>query len=331
LLANCGTASTIAIVRLAQDDAANEADFFLASREGLRREIRAAKDVTDGVVGVNIMFALTNYRDLVEMAVEEKADFIASGAGLPLKLPELVGDSKIKLIPIVSSPRAAELIVRTWKKRYGRTPDAIVVEGPMAGGHLGFAHDELEATGDPGHRLEEMIQGVLEVANTQTGANGRPIPVVAAGGVFDGVDIARFLRMGAAGVQMATRFVATVECSVAEEFKQAYVAATPDDLVLIPSPVGMPGRAIRTVFIDRVTAGTRIPFRCSYVCLKTCKPNEAPYCIAKAMLNAAAGDLDNAVVFAGSNVARVTRIMPVRELIEELVSQTQAELTVSAG
>ncbi|MFA6582991.1 MAG: nitronate monooxygenase [Elusimicrobiaceae bacterium] len=321
-VAECGGAGTIASVGLGQYEA-HSPDFVKNCNDGLRHEIRRAKELTKGVVGVNIMVALSNYADLVKTAAEEKADFIVSGAGLPLKLPELVDGYDIKLIPIVSSGRAAELIIKTWVKRYNRVQDAVVVEGPMAGGHLGFSREELDSRK---YTLEEIVTDVIAAVKPYEAQSGREIPVIAGGGVFDGKDIARFLKLGAKGVQMATRFVVTNECSVAEEFKQAYIAAEEKDVVLIKSPVGLPGRAIRTKFIDRIEAGETIPYKCAFRCLRTCDPTQVPYCIAKAMLNAADGKLDEAVVFAGSNVSRVKKIVPVRELMDELVSEASASL-----
>jgi nitronate monooxygenase len=325
-VADCGAAGTIASVGLGYDTEENETNFLKASREGLEREVRRARELTRGVVGVNIMMALSNYADLVQTTVREKADFIISGAGLPMRLPELVEGSEIKLIPIVSSARAADIIARTWRKRYSRLPDAIVVEGPLAGGHLGFRPEDLLPHGDKASILEQLVADTLDVARKHEGTSGRRIPVIAAGGIFDGKDVARFLRLGAGGVQMATRFVATDECTVADEFKQLYLAAGEDDLVIVPSPVGMPGRAIKTKFVDRVMHGARIPFKCSYRCLIPCDPSTAPYCIAKALFNAVRGDVDNAIVFAGSEVTRVDKIVSVRELIDEIVGETLAEL-----
>ena len=325
-VADCGAAGTIASVGLGYGIEENETDFPKASREGLEREVRRARELTRGVVGVNIMMALSNYADLVQTTVSEKADFIISGAGLPLRLPELVEGSGIKLIPITSSARAADIIVRTWQKRYSRLPDAIVVEGPLAGGHLGFRPEDLLPHGDKANTLEGLVADTLEVARAHEGSSGKRIPVIAAGGIFDGSDVAKFLKLGAGGVQIATRFVATHECTVADEFKQLYLAATEDDLVIVPSPVGMPGRAIRTKFLDRVMPGARIPFKCSYRCLIPCDPNTAPYCIAKALFNAVKGDVDNAIVFAGSEVTRVDKIVSVKELIDEIVGETLAEL-----
>jgi len=323
-VANCGAAGTIASVGLAFGTPENETDYLNASREALRSEIRKSKQSTPGIIGVNIMVALTNYQELVGVAVEEKADFIVSGAGLPLKLPGFTKGSSIKLIPIVSSAKAANIIIKTWNKRYGRFPDAIVVEGPLAGGHLGFKFEEL--TQKSGASLESLVVDVLKVAKEYEQKSGLSIPVIAAGGIFDGKDIARFIKLGAKGVQIATRFVATEECSVADEFKELYLKAGDEDVIIIKSPVGMPGRAIRTVFIEKMMRGEKQPVNCPYKCLITCDPSIVPYCIAKALCNASIGDLDNAVVFTGGNVSEVKAIVPVKQLIDELIDKAAKEL-----
>ncbi len=323
-VANCGAAGTIASVGLAFGTPENETDYLNASREALRSEIRKAKELSSGVVGVNIMVALTNYQELVRVSVEEKADFIVSGAGLPLKLPEFTKGSSIKLIPIVSSAKAANIIIKTWNKRYGRFPDAIVVEGPLAGGHLGFKFEDLSEKS--GVSLEGLVVDVLKVVKEYEEESGLSIPVIAAGGIFDGKDIAKFLKLGASGVQIATRFVVTEECSVAEEFKQLYIETEGDGTIIIKSPVGLPGRAIKTAFIEKMMRGEKQPVSCPYKCLITCDPSTVPYCIAKALCNASVGDLDNAVVFSGSNVSGLKKIVPVKELIDELVEETVKEL-----
>jgi nitronate monooxygenase len=323
-VANCGGAGTIASVALGYGTEENETNFVKASSDALRREIRNAKKLTDGVVGVNIMIALSNHAELASVASEENADFIASGAGLPLRLPEYVTNPSVKLIPIVSSARAFELITRGWSKKYNRFPDAVILEGPEAGGHLGFKFDEL--TADPVVRVEDLLRElVISVKRIET-ETGRKIPIIAGGGIYTGADIGRILNMGASGVQMGTRFVATDECSVDEAFKQLYISAGEDDVVLIKSPVGMPGRAVRTSFVDRIVAGERTVFRCNYKCLHTCSPQNVQYCIAKALFNASIGNLDEAVVFAGSCVSRVDRIVPVRELMDELLTEADMYL-----
>ena len=317
-VAECGAAGTIASVGLAYGVDETTTTLVKASNEALQQEIRAAKQLTDGVVGVNIMVALSNYEELVRVAVEENADYIMSGAGLPINLPELTSGSSVKIIPIVSSTRAATLILKTWKRRYDRIPDAIVVEGPMAGGHLGFRLDDLKTQSSP--PLETLVADILEIVKGYESTSGKKIPVIVAGGIFDGNDIAKFITLGAQGVQMATRFVTTFECSVPDVFKNLYIKSKKEDVVIIDSPVGMPGRAIMTDFVRKVAAGEKIDFICSYKCLRSCDPQTVPYCIARALCNAADGDLDNAVVFAGSNVERVKEIVSVKNLIDELVA-----------
>jgi len=323
-VANCDGAGTIASVGLGYDPEEKDVDYVKVSREALQKEIRQAKKLTQGVVGINIMVALSNYEDLVRTAAKEKTDFIISGAGLPLSLPGFTKGTSIKLIPIVSSVRAANIVMKTWKKRYNRLPDAIVAEGPMAGGHLGFRLEDLKLHKANG--LENLVVDVLKLVKGYEKDSGANIPVIAAGGIFDGKDVAKFLRLGAKGIQMATRFVATFECSVPDEFKKLYIAAREEDVVIIDSPVGMPGRAIRTKFIDRIRHGEKIPFKCSYQCLRSCNPNTVPYCIAKALCDAVTGYIDDSVVFAGSNVVKVKKIVSVKELIDDIVNETIGEL-----
>ena len=328
--ANCGIAGTIASVGLPLDTPENRKNVPKSSREHLEQEIRRARELSDGVIGVNIMVALSNYEDLVRTCVKAKADYIISGAGMPISLPEFTEGSDIKLIPIVASARGTQLILKTWKRRYNKSPDALVVEGPMAGGHLaGYSLEKLIEFGNdlPGMPLlENDFKEILTVANEYGEANGVKIPVIAAGGVFDGKDMAKFIKMGAGGVQMATRFVATCECSADQKFKDAYINAKAEDVVHIQSPVGMPAKAIRTKFIEDILRGERKSFTCNYRCLRTCDPSTVQYCIAKALINAVEGDIDNAVVLAGDNVTRIDKIIPVRELVESIVTEANAAL-----
>ena len=323
-VANCGAAGTIASVGLGYGTPENENNYIKASGDAFRDEIRKARALTSRVIGANIMVALTNYEDLVKIAAKEGVDYIVSGAGLPLSLPGIVNDASVKLLPIVSSSRAADIIIRTWKKRYDYIPDAIVVEGPSAGGHLGFKFNDLVSGGAP--HLKKLMLDVLKIVGEYEREHNVKIPVIAAGGIFNGKDIADFIKLGASGVQIATRFVATFECSVADEFKELYLAAGEEDVIIIESPVGLPGRVIKTDLIERVTTGKRIPVKCNYRCLKTCDPLTTPYCIAEALFNASSGKLDEAVVFAGSNVPRIKKIVSVKELLDEIVGEAINEL-----
>ena len=329
-VANCGAGGTIASVGLPPDTEENRADVPKSSREHLIKEIRRSRELTKGVVGVNIMMALSNYEDIVRTTVQEKADYIISGAGIPISLPEYTKGSPIKLIPLISSARAAAIILKTWKRRYNRLPDAIIVEGPLSGGHIAdFELEKLRSLGSELRKtpfLENAFKEVLELVRKYEQENNASIPVIAAGGIFDGKDVAKFIRMGAKGVQIGTRFVATLECSASEAFKELYVKSTEDDLVFIQSPVGLPAKVIRTKFIDKVLAGGGAKFNCVYQCLRTCDPSKVPYCIAKALINAVDGDIDNAVVLAGTNISKITKIISVKEMIDEIVSEAIEEL-----
>jgi nitronate monooxygenase len=301
----------------------NEPDYFKdfpeANRRALRREIRQARATTGGVLGVNIMVALSNYADLVRTAIEEKIDVIFSGAGLPMNLPQYrQADTNTKLVPIVSSGRAAELICKRWTERYSYPPDAIVLEGPLAGGHLGF---KLEQIDDPQFALDRLLPEVVEAVRPFAEKAGQPIPVIAAGGIYTGADILRILRLGAAAVQMGTRFVATHECDASDEFKQTYLDAKPEDLTIIKSPVGMPGRAIRNAFIEAVNRGEKMPYQCPYHCIVTCDYQNSPYCIALALMNAQRGNFRFGFAFAGANAYRVTETVSVKELMESLIEE----------
>ncbi len=318
-VANEGGIGVIATAGIGIHDPQAATDFLGVNIRALREEIRRARSMTRGILGVNIMVVLTDYAKMVAAAVEEKIDVIFSGAGLPLNLPALVPEgAPTKLVPIISSARAAALLIRKWMHSYGRLPDAIVVEGPRAGGHLGFAREQIDA---PEFALESLVPQVLKVTTDAERKHGVRIPVIAAGGIYTGEDVARFLDMGAAGVQMATRFVTTHECDADDAFKQSYVDARPEDLTIIQSPVGLPGRAIRNSFVDEVREGRRKPFRCIYHCITTCKMNEAPYCIAMALSSARLGRLKHGFAFAGDNAPRATGILSVKETMRAIVDE----------
>lgn len=325
-VANCGAVGTLsaALKNDSLKDRGRIEKHMAADVLDLASHVKLARSLTKGVLAVNVMVALSSYEALVKTALQERADIIVSGAGLPLTLPMLVQGSTVKIIPIVSSGRVADLICRTWIRKYDRAPDAIILEGPRAGGHLGFSHAELGSEASM-PKLEDLLADVLAVANHYGNARGNRIPVIAAGGIFNGGDIARLIRLGASGVQLATRFVATHECDAADGFKQAYIRAKKEDIVIIRSPVGMPGRALKNDFLDKAGRG-EIKFKCNYLCLKTCNPSTSPYCIADALTHAAQGDLENGFVFVGANVDRVKEIVSVKTLIDELESEAEIAL-----
>jgi len=295
--------------------------------EALRAEIRKAKSLTHGILGINILVALTDYPELAKAALEEGIDLIFLGAGLPLHKPDSL-DSETwlaildKVVPIVSSGRAAGLICRHWQKHFQKVPDAFVVEGPLAGGHLGFSKANLES---PAHQLESILPEVIEAIKPYEESCNKPISVIVGGGVFTGTDIFKFLQLGAQGVQMASRFVGTFECDASEEFKQSYIQSKKEDLVIIDSPVGLPGRAIRNQFLNNVAEGLRHPVKCPWKCLITCDFKKSPYCIAQALKNAQMGELAAGFAFAGANAYRIQAITSVKELIDSLVSEFNRE------
>jgi nitronate monooxygenase len=321
-VANEGGIGVIATAGIGMLEPDSNLDFLTSNIIALKREISKARKLTPGIIGVNIMVALSNYADMVRTAIAEEVDIIFSGAGLPLTLPQfLAGSNKTKLVPIVSSARAAKIIMKRWVEKEHYLPDAIVVEGPKAGGHLGFTAEQLN---DPGFELENLILQVKTEVKIFEESYRRAIPVIAAGGIYTGADIYKFFQLGAAGVQMATRFVTTHECDADRKFKQAYLDAKSEDLVIIKSPVGMPGRAIRNQFITDVAAGQNQPFSCPYHCIKTCDYQNSPYCIALALINAQKGNLERGFAFSGVNAYRCTEIVSVKELIATLAEEYES-------
>ncbi len=290
-----------------------------ANRRALEQEIRKALARANGkgMVAVNIMYALNRYEEAVRTAVGAGAQAIISGAGLPLELPEYVEGIDVAIAPIVSSGKAAKLICKKWDMKYGRVPDFVVIEGPGAGGHLGFKREEvLQKTAQlPGEILPEVL---AELAVYEAKYNCR-IPVFVGGGIFDGRDMAQMVRMGASGVQIGTRFIATEECDASDVYKQVILNAKAEDIRIIASPVGMPGRALNTPLIQGIRNGMHFgPDRCND-CLRACPHGDlAPYCISRALIAAVSGDVEHGLFFCGENVDRVDRMTTVRELIAQI-------------
>lgn len=294
-----------------------------ASLRAIPKELAKAREIApDGIIGFNVMVALSDYDSIVKACVDCHADIIISGAGLPTDLPKYVLGTDTKIAPIVSSARALALLIKKWKMKYDYTPDMVVIEGPKAGGHLGFHLEEIDS---PAHSLEQITEEVLALVRETEAKTGKKIPVITAGGVFDGKDIAHFLKLGADGVQMASRFVATYECDASDAYKSAYVNASEDDVQIIKSPVGMPGRALKNALIERV-AHTKEPIKRCYNCIKTCHVKDAPYCITKALIDAVKGDIENGLVFCGSNVGRIHEIVPIADMMKELESEVLSAL-----
>lgn len=290
-----------------------------ASIIGLKEELRKAREKTKGIIGVNIMTVLTNFADMVKTSISERVDIIFSGAGMPLDLPSyLQPDSTTKLVPIVSSARGAAVICEKWKRNYNYLPDAIVVEGPKAGGHLGYKEEQVESIE---FSLERTIPEVVSAVRVYEELYNVKIPIIAAGGIYNGQDIDEMMRLGASGVQMGSRFVTTEECDANIEFKNTYINSCANDIGLIKSPVGMPGRAIRSSFINEVEEGKKQPKKCPFHCIKTCNIEKSPYCIMLALYNAYNGNMQRGYAFAGANAFRAKEITSVKSTFESLIKE----------
>jgi nitronate monooxygenase len=322
-VANEGGIGVIATAGIGAFEADFEIHFKETYERGLRNEVKKARAKTKGIIGTNILMALSNWDTLALIAIDEGSDLVFLGAGLPLKhLSVLPGDKLMeviaKIVPIVSSARTTNLIFRYWAKHFNYVPNAVVVEGPLAGGHLGFKKEQID---DPDYKLEKILPEVISVTTPYEKQFNKKISVIAAGGIYTGADIYKFMKMGASGVQMATRFVATHECDASIEFKEAYINCAKDDITIIDSPVGLPGRAIRNKFLNEVSEGIRHPFNCPWKCLSTCDYKKAPYCIAIALRNAKKGNLKEGFAFAGANAYRIDKIISVKELISTLLEE----------
>lgn len=336
-VAACGGVGIISTAQIGYREPDYDTNPLEANLRAVRQEIQKARALApEGVIGVNIMVATKQYEAYVETAVAAGADLVISGAGLPMTLPQAAargeerkaadgfeaadgagvnGAKRAALAPIVSSRKAAEVICRYWKKKYGLAPDLLVVEGPLAGGHLGFSQEQLQDI--PALHYREEIRSILDFAAEFFHKAGKKIPVAVAGGIYDRADMERVLALGADAVQMATRFVTTYECDAADAYKQAYIRARREDIVLTKSPVGMPGRAIRNDFLERAAQG-RIPHGKCHGCITTCNPKETPYCITEALIAAVRGDVENGLLFAGENAWKAQKLEHVAEIMEEL-------------
>ncbi|NLC48404.1 MAG: nitronate monooxygenase [Tenericutes bacterium] len=305
-------------------------DFFnnpvKANCEAIKEEVKKARKISEnkGLLGINIMVALKDYATYVKVAVESKVDAIISGAGLPLDLPSYVKDSNILLAPIVSSGKAIDLICKVWDKRYNTTPDFVVVEGSKAGGHLGFKKEDL--IDDKCDSLENIFFDVKEKLSLFSEKYNKNIPIFVAGGIYDGKDIAHFLKLGASGVQMGTRFIATEECDADIEFKKAVIESTEENIQIIQSPTGFPGRGIMNTFMENNKKRGNITVKKCLNCLTPCNPSDTPYCISMALIQSAQGNVNNGLVFVGTNAYKIKEMTTVKKLIDELKDSTKKYL-----
>lgn len=295
-------------------------DYLQNTLTALEENIQKARDIAEenGIIAVNIMRAAKDYDALVQCCVKEKVDLIISGAGLPLELPTLLEDSETKFAPIVSSLKAVRVLFQTWERRHGRVADMVVIEGPKAGGHLGFQKEQLDFYKTHEEDYDQEVTKIVDYVRSFEEKHGK-IPVIFAGGVFDQKDIKHYVNLGCDGVQMATRFVATYECDASDAFKNAYINATQEDVFIMDSPVGLPGRAIRTEFLEEFRQGKQFPIKKCYQCIKKCSLTKVPFCITEALVHAVKGNVDQALMFAGENVYKIDKLMSVHDLMEELV------------
>jgi NAD(P)H-dependent flavin oxidoreductase YrpB (nitropropane dioxygenase family) len=316
-----GCVGTIASAQAGLYREDHQTDNFNANKAALQNEIKKVREkCPDGILGVNVMHALHAYKEQIEYLGKENIDFIVSGAGLPTDLPEYLKDSEVKPAIIVSNARVANVILRRWDKRYNVMPEFIVVEGPLAGGHLGFDKDEIKDM--PDNELEKDCLEVIETVKPYEEKYNKEIPVIAAGGIFTSEEIRKFLDIGCAGVQIATRFIATEECDAHENYKKKIIESKKEDIVTIDSPVGYPARCIKNNLWETVQK-EKVPVQKCVRCLRTkiCDSVNIPYCITDRLTAAVKGDVENGLVFTGAEAYRINKMVTVKELIKELVEK----------
>ena len=318
-VSNAGGIGIISGVSIGYDEDDFENNTLEANLKTLKKHLIIAKEKSNnGIIGVNLMVAMNYYEDHVKAAVESGCDLIISGAGLPLQLPKLVKNSNTKIAPIVSSSKAAHVILKMWDKKDNTTADLIIVEGPKAGGHLGFSNDELDDIKSINYD-DEFIK-ILDITKKYEEKYNKKIPVIAAGGISSGIDVKKYLDLGAGGVQVGTRFVATHECDAHDNFKQTYINAKEEDIKIVKSPVGLPGRAIKNKFIDTILCSRPKITKC-YNCLVPCNPKNTPYCISTALINAVKGNVDDALLFCGADAYKINELKSVKEVMNELTCE----------
>ncbi len=294
-----------------------DADPQNANLRAIESEMKKARAISpDGIIGYNVMTALKEHAAHVRAAVKAGADLVISGAGLPVDLPALTEGSSTKIAPIVSTDKSANVILKYWDRKYKRTADLVVIEGPEAGGHLGFKKEEISAY--DGKAYSDEIRKIIQTVKKYGEKYGVDIPVVVAGGIYDSSDVKRVLELGADGVQAATRFVTTEECDADIRYKEAYIRASKEEIQIVKSPVGMPGRAIMNRFMERVMSGEKIPHSPCHRCLEKCSPADIPYCITDGLINAVKGNIEEGLLFCGAKAWRAQKIDTVREAVQEL-------------
>jgi NAD(P)H-dependent flavin oxidoreductase YrpB (nitropropane dioxygenase family) len=288
-----------------------------ANLRAIKKYIDKAREIANGgIIGMNIMVATKHYEEYVKAAIKAGVDIIVSGAGLPTKLPELVENTKTKIAPIVSSIKSANVICKLWDRHYNKAPDMVVIEGPKAGGHLGYTLEQLHTLTN--EEYDNEILGIKKVIEEYSIKYNTHIPVIFGGGVYEKNDLVHYItELGLDGVQIGTRFVTTYECDASLEYKNTYINAKEEDIRIVKSPVGMPGRAIHNIFMEKSETE---PFKLKkcHQCIATCNQRDIPYCITDALINAATGNVDEALLFCGANAFKATKLEHVEDIIKEL-------------
>ena len=313
-----------------------ESDFdeqpLQANLRAIQKEVQKARKIAPkGIIGVNIMVATRQYSEYVKEAVRAKVDLIISGAGLPVDLPRIAKEEwerlkscgeavkMPKLVPIVSSKKAMNVILKLWDKKEKVAPDAVVIEGPRAGGHLGFKLEELQHMDEM--NFDEEIQSIIETVKPYEEKYGHKIPIIVAGGIRTKDQLEKYIAMGADGIQVATPFVTTVECDADKRYKDAYIECKKEDIILVKSPVGMPGRALNNAFQKRIQKEGKIPVTSCHSCISHCNPKEIPYCITEGLIQAVKGNVEEGLVFCGADAYLEDRITTVREVLDRYVGE----------
>jgi len=298
-----------------KDKPFSEVNFY--SRGALLEMVKNTRKICgDKPIAANILYAINDYGRVVKDSCDAGVDIIITGAGIPTNMPEFTKDyPDVALVPIVSSARALKLICKKWK-RYNKIPDAVIVEGPLSGGHQGFKYEDCFKEE---FQLENIVPPVIEEAK-----NWGDIPIIAAGGIWDKNDIDKFLEMGCSGVQMATRFIGTYECDASEALKKVLLGAKEEDIKLLKSPVGLPARGVMTNLQKTIQEGTAPKVACISNCVAPCNRGEEAkavgYCIADRLSAAYHGDTETGLFFTGSNGYRVTQLISVKELMDKLTN-----------
>ncbi len=296
---------------------ASQNDYISDSNNNLITQIRKARLLApNGILSVNVMVALSNYDNVVQTCIDENVDIIISGAGLPIPLPGLTKGSNIKLIPVISSGRAMKVVLKSWHRRYQVIPDAIIIEGPLCGGHMGFTTEQVL------HPELVPIQGILRDVKNELAPfeaeYGRKIPILGAENIADANDVIEKLNMGFDGVHVGTRFICTEEAGIDIKSKEVYVKAKAEDVVVLRSPLGLPVKVLKTTLVEKLFNGEKIPFGCPFQCLRACEASKAKFCIADALLKTLFGEVDEGLFMVGSGVGRVNDIIPAEEFFEPL-------------